>query len=142
MKSRRQTASTDFPISFGNDEISPSSSVKILGVTIDSHLSWDLHVGNVVRRCNVILIGPARMCHRLPKYTRKILVQALVFPHIRYCLTVRGNCSGSLKALIQKVINFGARIVSGLGRRDQARPCGAGVEQAGLEICLPNVTGD
>ena len=122
MKSRRQTASTDFSLSVGDDEISPSSSVKILGVTIDSHLSWDLHVGKVVRRCNVILIGLARMRHRLPKCTRKILVQALVFPHIRYCLTVWGNCSCSHKARIQKVINFGARIVSGLGRRDHVTP--------------------
>ena len=50
------------------------------------------------------------------------LVQALVFPHIRYCLTVWGNCSATLKARVQKVINFGARIVYGLGRRDHVTP--------------------
>jgi len=37
-------------------------------------------------------------------------------------LTVWGNCSASLKARVQKVINFGARIVSGLGRRDHVTP--------------------
>ena len=41
-----------------------------------------------------------------------------MFPHIRYCLTVWGSCSSSSKARVQKVINFGARIVSGLSRRD------------------------
>ena len=122
IKSRRQTANTDFSVSFGDDEISPSDSVKILGVTLDSHLSWDSHVGTVVRRCNMILIGLARLRHKLPKCTRQLLVQALVFPHIRYCLTVWGNCSASLKARVQKLINFGARIVSGLGRRDHVTP--------------------
>ena len=122
IKSRRQTANTDFSVFFGDDKILPSDSVKILGVTVDSHLSWDSHVSNVVRRCNVILIGLARLQHKLPKCTRQLLVQALVFPHIRYCLTVWGNCSASLKARVQKVIHFGARIVSGLGRRDHVAP--------------------
>ena len=45
-----------------------------------------------------------------------------MFPHIRYCLTVWGNCSATLKVRVQKVINFGARIVSGLGRRDHVTP--------------------
>ena len=122
IKSRRQTANTDFSVSFGDDEIFPSDSVKILGVTVDPHLSWDVHVGIIVRRCNVVLIGIARLRHKLPKCTRQLLVQTLVFPHIRYCLTVWGNCSASLKARIQKVINFGARIVSGLARRDHVTP--------------------
>ena len=122
IKSRRQTVNTDFSVTFGDDEISPSNSVKILGVTVDPYLSWDHHVANVVRRCNMILIGLARLRHKIPKCTRQLLVQALVFPHIRYCLTVWGNCSTSLKVRIQKVINFGARIVFGLSRRDHVSP--------------------
>ena len=122
IKSRRQASDTNFSVLFGDDEISPSDSVKILGVTVDSHLSWDSHVGIVVQRCNVILIGLARLQHKLPKCTRQLLVESLVFPHIRYCLTVWGSCSASLKARVQKVINFGARIVSGLGRRDHVTP--------------------
>lgn len=118
LKSRRQTADTDFTVSFGDEEISPSDSVKILGVTVDRHLTWSSHVASVVRRCNMILIGLARLRHKLPKCTKQLLVQALVFPHIRYCLTVWGSCSVSLKTRIQKVINFGVRIVSGLARRD------------------------
>ena len=107
---------------FGDDVISPSASVKVLGVTLDSYLSWDQHVGIIVRRCNCILIGLARLRHKIPKCTSKLLVQALVFPHIRYCLTVWGNCSASLKARVQKDINFGARIVSGLAKHDHVTP--------------------
>ena len=122
LKSRRQRANTSFTVSFGEDVVSPSDSVKILGVAVDPHLCWNLHVSNIVRRCNCILIGLARVRHKIPKCTRKLLVQALVFPHIVYCITVWGSCSASLKARIQKVIHFGARIVSGLGRRDHVTP--------------------
>ena len=46
------------------------------------------------------------------------MIEALVFPHIRYCLSVWGSCTVTQKRRIQKAINFGARIVSGLRRRD------------------------
>ena len=66
IKSRRQTPNTDFSVSFDGDQIKPSDSVKILGVTIDSHfnLSWESHVGIIVQRCNCVLIGLARQRHK------------------------------------------------------------------------------
>ena len=85
IKSRRHTANTDFSVSFGEDEISPSDSVKILGVTLDPHLSWDSHVGIVVRRCNSILNSPDFVTssrNALGSYLYKRSCSL-----IRYCLT-------------------------------------------------------
>ena len=45
-------------------------------------------------------------------------MEALVFSHVRYCLPVWGSCSAAQRCHVQKAINFGARIVSGLGRCD------------------------
>ena len=39
LKSRRKNINGNFDIYFGNDKISPSHSVKVLGVTIDAHLA-------------------------------------------------------------------------------------------------------
>jgi len=114
--------SDDFCVHFGNDQISPSSGVKVLGVTIDPHLAWDKHVTSVVQRCYMVLVGLARMRHRLPKETKRLLIEALVFPHVRYCISVWGNCTATQKQRIQKAINFGARIVTGLGRRERVTP--------------------
>ena len=41
---------------------------------------------------------------------------------MRYCISVWGSCIISQKKRIQKVINFGARIVSGLSRREHVSP--------------------
>lgn len=122
MRSRRQKANADFIINFGNDKISPRQSVKVLGVVIDQHLSWSEHVSAVVQRCYCILVSLARTRRKLPKCVRRLLVESLVFPHIRYCLTVWGNCTSAQRQRLQKAINFGVRIVTGLGRREHVTP--------------------
>ena len=53
---------------------------------------------------------------------KKLLVQSVVLPHIRYCTTVWDGCSATQKHRIQKAINFGVRIVTGLARRDHVSP--------------------
>ena len=122
LKSSRQASDTSFSVVFGSDTVSPSLSVKVLGVTVDRHLAWDAHVTSIVRRCNMLLVGLARMRSRVPRETKRMLVEALIFPHIRYCICVWGSCCKTQQKRIQKVINFGARIVSGLGRREHVTP--------------------
>ena len=122
LKSRRQILDTGFSVKFGDDLVSPSPSVRVLGVIIDSHLTWEKHVSQVVKRCYAVLVGLARMRNRLPEDTKRLLVEALVFPHVRYCMTVWGSCSVEQKKRVQKAINFGARIVTGLNRREHITP--------------------
>ena len=62
------------------------------------------------------------MRHRLPEDTKRLLVEALVLPHVRYCISVWGSCTVEQKKRIQKAVNFGARIVTGLGRREHVTP--------------------
>ena len=122
LKSSRQKTNTSFSVHFGGDVVSPSPSVKVLGITIDSHLTWDSHVTSVVQRCNMILVSLARMRNRLPTETKRLLIEALVFPHIQYCISVWGACCIAQKKRVQKVLNFGARVVSGLSRTDHVTP--------------------
>ena len=122
LKSRRQNFDTDFSVQFGSDIVSLSSSVKILGVVIDSCKTWENHVSQVVQRCYSMLVGLARMRHRLPEDTKRMLVEALGLPHVRYCVTVWGSNTAEQKKRVQRAINFGARIVTGLGRREHVTP--------------------
>ena len=79
-------------------------------------------MSQVIRRCYSVLIGLSKLRHKLPYETKKLLVEALVFPHINYCCTVWGGCTASQKHRIQKAINFAARVVTGLARRQHVTP--------------------
>ena len=122
LSSRRQNYDAALSIDFGNDELTPKQSVKVLGVVIDQHLTWNGHISLVVQRCYCVLVSLARIRHKLPKCVRQMLVESLVFPHIRYCITVWGSCTAAQKQRVQKAINFGVRVVTGLSRRDHVTP--------------------
>ena len=122
LKSKRQNSDTSFSLRFGDDLVIPSSTVRILGVVIDSCLTWEKHVGQVVKRCYAVLVGLARIRNRLPGDTKRMLVEALVLPHVRYCISVWGSCSAEQRKRVQKAINFGARIVTGLTRKEHVTP--------------------
>ena len=109
-------------IRFGTAEIKPSPHAKILGVMVDSALSWEKQVSQVTRQCYCVLIGLSKLRHKIPRETKKLLVEALVFPYVQYCLTAWGGCNVTQRKRIQKIINFGARIVSAQHRREHISP--------------------
>ena len=78
-------------------------------------MSW------VVKRL-LCCVGLAWMHNRLPEDTKHLLVEALVFPHVRYCMTAWGSCSIERKKRVQNAINFSARIVTGISRREHITP--------------------
>ena len=65
----------------------------------------------IARRCYSVLIGLARIQRRMPRDTKRLPVEALVFPHLQYCMRVWGSCTAAQKRRLQRCVNFGARIV-------------------------------
>ena len=111
-----------FSINIAGHILTPSPSVKMLGVTLDQSLSWEEHISSVVKKCNSILVCLYKIRHHLTPEARKLLIQVHVFPHILYCLSVWGGAAACHLARIQKLFNFGARIVTGLHMRDHISP--------------------
>ena len=118
IRSQRKNMDTNIRLSFGDSFVSASQSVKVLGVTIDAHLTWESHITAVIQKCNIIIISIGRMRSKIPYCTRRLLIEALVIPHIRYCATVWGGCIKTQKKRLQKVLNFAVRIVVGLRKFD------------------------
>ena len=102
--------------------LTPSSSVKMLGVEIDCSLSWETHISSLVKKCNSILFSLYNILHHLTPEARQLLIEAHMFPHILYCLSVCGGDAAYQLSRIQRVINFAARIISGARRADHIPP--------------------
>ena len=113
---------SSFSLNISGHTLQPSPFVKMLGVTVDSTLSWEKHISNVVKKCNSILLCLYKIRHHLTPDARKLLIQCHVFSHILYCLSVWGGAARCHLHKVQKVVNFGARVVSGARVSEHVSP--------------------
>ena len=105
-------------INFSGSTIARSDTVKNLGVWFDSDMSFATHTHDVVRRCTGTLCGLSHSRNSLPQSVTTTLVQGLVFSVIRYCLSVYGASNITQRNRLQKLIRFGARVISGRRKYD------------------------
>ena len=134
--SQQRRSMGTFSIDFGSSTIQPSQSVKVLGVIVDKNMTWESHVSTVIKRCYACICGLSKFSRRLTENVKKSLIEALVFPHLLYCLTVWGSCSSAQKYRIQKVINRCAQIVKGARRYDHVTPLMAELEWQSFDDLL------
>ena len=87
----------------------------------------------IIKKCNAILISLYQFRHHFNQETLKLLIETHVFPQILYCISVWGGAAKNQLFRIQKVINFGARIVLGVRRRDRIGPALASLGWARIE---------
>jgi hypothetical protein len=113
---------TSFSLNVAGHVLTPSPSVKMLGMIFDNKLTWEEHISFIVKKCNSILFSLHKIRHHLTPECRKILIEAHVFPHIIYCLSVWGGAAACHLHRIQKLINFAARIVAGAQKFDHVTP--------------------
>ena len=71
IKSRQRKIVDNFCIKFGGNDIKPSPHAKILGVYVDSALSWEKQVSQVCRRCYSVLFGLSKLRNKIPIETKK-----------------------------------------------------------------------
>ena len=107
-----------FVVKFREVTLTPCTEAKNLGVTFDRHMTWDTHVSQLSQKCIGILTGLSHLRHYLPPAIIPTIVSSLVFSHIRYCLTVYGNGSAKNTAVVQQILNFAARVISGKRKFD------------------------
>ena len=107
-----------FKVAFCDTELVPCEKVRNLGVIFDNKMSWEAHIAMISRRCMGILSGLSHVRHHLPNHVIGTLVTALVISQVRYCLSVYGTGSKKNLDKIQKVLNFGARVIFGKRKFD------------------------
>ena len=96
--------------------------VKILGFTLDSILTWSRHCSNIARKYYGAL-ARLRKCHNfIPRETKLLLVKAHIFPYFDYCAGLLLSLSNDLCTMLGRCIKATLRFVTGISKFDHITP--------------------
>jgi len=115
---RRQHHSSKDYVRFAGSDIQPSSTVRGLGVILDSEISFGPHISQLVSRC-FLQLRRIRSCVRaLPMDTAKAIVNSFVMSRIDYCNSLLAGDPRYLLDRLQSVLNVAARLLVGAKKYD------------------------
>ncbi len=101
----------DFTIQLGSSTITPSASVRNLGVVFDGQLTFKEHIAKTARSCRFALHNIRKIRPFLTEHAAQLLVQALVISRLDYGnALLAGLPSNTIKPL-QMIQSAAARLV-------------------------------
>ena len=124
ISSQRMSLSAPLPseLVVGHASVPFSKFAKNLGVVLDSHLTMNAQVGNVIRSVNFELRRISSIRHVLTVEATKTLISAFVLSRLDYCNSLLVNCPQDLLSRLQRIQNSAARLVLKAPRRDHITP--------------------
>ena len=103
-------------LSVGSDVINPSSSVRLLGVTISPDLQLDKHLMAISAKCFFQLRQLRCVRRSLDEDSAATLVHAFVTSRIDYCNCLLAGAPRVLTDKLQRILNAAARVVTNTGK--------------------------
>ena len=109
-------------ITFGNSDFTPSFKIKnkiieqkecldLLGVTIDSSLTMNVHIKNTLNKVYAKLSAIRRIKNLISINTATKLYKAFILPHFEYCSPLLLGVTNGLRDKLEKANCFGLRSV-------------------------------
>ena len=98
----------DILVKLDGERLEVEDNAQFLGMTIDSHLSWEKHSNNVankISRSNSVI---NRVKKLLPTSSLKLLYDSFIQPHILYGLPIWGGCINQNK---KRILNIQKRAI-------------------------------
>ncbi len=112
----------DLTIQLGSSTITPSASVRKLGVIFDDQLTFKEHIAKTARSCRFALHNIRKIRTFLTEHAVQLHVQALVISRMDYCNAhLAGLPSNTIKPL-QMIPNAAARLVFNEPKRGHVTP--------------------
>ncbi len=116
------TLQHDFTIQLGSSTITPSASVRNIGVIFDDQLTFKNHIAKTARSFRFALHNIRKIRPFLTEHAAQLLVQALVISRLDYCnALLAGLPSNTIKPL-QMIQNAAARLVFNEPKRAHVTP--------------------
>ncbi len=105
------TLQHDFTIQLGSSSITPSSSVRNLGVIFNDQLTFKEHIAKTARSCRFALHNIRKIRPFLTEHAAQLLVQALVFSRLHYYNALLAGLPSSTIKPLQMIQKAAARLV-------------------------------
>ena len=109
-------------VQVSNATIRPSPYIKSLGVTLDSKLTFDLHVSTVCKACYFHIRALRHVRESLPDNVARTVACSIVTSRLDYCNALLAGVTKSNLARLQRVQNTLARAVLRRGKYEHITP--------------------
>ncbi len=116
------TLQHDFMIQLGSSTITPSASVRNLGVIFDDQLTFKEHIAKTARSCRFALHNIRKIRPFLTEHAAQLLVQALVISRLDYCNALLARLPSNTIKPLQMIQNAAARLVFNEPKRAHVTP--------------------
>ena len=120
--SRRQHLIPQAPVRIVGDAVVPSSSVRDLGIFLDSDVSMNTHVARTVAGCFSVLRQIRSISRSVTRPVLQSLVISLVLSRLDYGNATIAGLPGYLVDRLQSVLNAAARLVCSARKFDHVTP--------------------
>ena len=101
----------DFPFNIDGQQIQRCDDVDVLGVNIDSKLSFDKHISSICSKVNKQLSVVKRFKHLIGDHIKRRLYNAFILPVFNYCSDVWHFCSKRSKDKLEQLNKQALRTV-------------------------------
>ena len=121
--------------------LTPSKSVKYLGVHLDEHLNWKIHISTVASKLCRANGALSKLRHFVPTQILLNIYHAIFSSHFRYASQIWGLCDNSVTHRIQTLQNTAIRLITFNGPRVSATPLYAelGILKAFDQVKVMNI---
>ncbi len=101
----------NFTFQLGSSTITPSKTVRNLGVVIDDKLNFSDHIAKTARSCRFALFNIKKIRSFLSEHASQLLVQALVLSGLNYRNALLAGLPDSSIKPLQLIQNAAARLI-------------------------------
>jgi len=109
-KSRRKPL-PEINLILGGITITPSKLARNLGITLDSHLSFEKHIANVVKSCCIHLRNISSIRPYINQEATERLIHAFATSRVDFCNSIFIGLPKHLIRRLQKIQNWAAKLI-------------------------------